>query len=327
MPITATEPVYLTALSPKDVKWDERRAEADGFRDLYRGTDFDCYSDRITNCSDLLVFAFQVADTGECALKLQAAKFCRVRHCPVCQWRRSLMWRAKAFKVLPTVIEQYPKSRFIFLTLTVKNCQLSELRETLVWMNKAWTLLTKRKEWPAQGWIKSVEVTRSHDDSAHPHFHCLVMVPPSYFKGGAYLSQERWSELWQACLRVDYSPIVHVQAIKPPKGASEGQEGSAMLTALCETLKYSVKPGDILTEDHRAMSNQEWLVGVTQQLHKTRAVATGGVLKEYLKLVENEPDDLIHADENGINEADTNSPRVAFGWREKAKRYRLKEGC
>lgn len=327
MPITATDPVYLAALSPKDVKWDERRAEADGFRDLYKDTDFDRYSSRITNCSELLVFAFQVADTGECALKLQAARFCRVRHCPVCQWRRSLMWRAKAFKVLPQLMEQYPKSRFIFLTLTVKNCQLSELKQTLAWMNKSWTLLTKRKEWPAQGWIKSVEVTRSHDGSAHPHFHCLLMVPPGYFKGGAYLSQERWSELWKGCLKVDYTPMVHIQAIKPPKGIQKATEADAMLTALCETLKYTVKPGDILGDESDAEANQAWLVELTKQLHKTRAVATGGVFKNCLRLLEEEPDDLIHSDDDGINEADMDSPRIAFGWREKAKRYRLTEDC
>ena len=153
------------------------------------------------------------------------------------------------------------------------------------------------------------------------------MVPPSYFKGGAYLSQKRWAELWQACLKVDYTPVVHIQAIKAPKGTSEGQEGAAMLTAVCETLKYSVKPGDVLQEDNRGMSNQEWLVELTRQLHKTRAVATGGVLKEYLKLLEEEPDDLIFADESGVTEPDLDSPRVAFGWRERTKRYKLTESC
>lgn len=326
MPDTGTNPVYLSDQSPKDKKWDDRRSEADGFRDLYRGSDFDCYSTRISNCSELLVFARQIADTGEGSLKLQAAKFCRVRHCPVCQWRRSLMWRAKAFKALPRLMEEYPKSRFIFLTLTVKNCQLSELRETLTWMNKSWTLLTKRKEWPAQGWIRSVEVTRSHDDSAHPHFHCLLMVRPSYFTTG-YLSQKRWSEIWQACLKVDYTPVVHIQVVKPSKGVQEGQERAAMLTALCETLKYSVKPSDILKTDAQIMADREWLIKITQQLHKTRAVATGGVLKEYMKDLEEEPENLINIDEDGISEPDLQSPRVAFGWREKARRYRLVEDC
>lgn len=327
MPDTGTGPVYLSDQSPKDKKWDERRSEADGFRDLYKGTDFDCYSTRINNCSQLLVFGLQSDDTGNYAHKLQAAKFCRVRHCPVCQWRRSSMWRAKAFEAFPQLLKDYPKSRFIFLTLTVRNCPLSELRETLTWMNKSWKRLIERKDWPAQGWIRSVEVTRDKDDWAHPHFHCLLMVPPSYFKGGAYLSHERWRALWKDCLKVDYDPSVNIKTVKPSKGAEEATEEAARLNAVCETLKYSIKANDILENGSQNKDAQAWLVGVTQQLHKTRAVATGGLLKEYMKLVGNEPDDLIHADEDGISEADTNSPRVAFGWHEGPKRYQLEKSC
>ncbi|MDI4746156.1 protein rep, partial [Salmonella enterica subsp. enterica serovar Kentucky] len=37
-----------------------------------------------------------------------------------------------------------------------------------------------RKEFkPVQGWIRTTEVTRGRDGSAHPHFHTLMMVPPS----------------------------------------------------------------------------------------------------------------------------------------------------
>lgn len=337
MPVKATDPVYLQALSPKDKKWDERRAEASAFRDLYTGTKFHKHSKRIDGCARLLEFGFSVSDDGVSALKLQRTWFCRVRHCPVCQWRRSLMWRARAFAALPKVLEHYPKARFIFLTLTVRNCELSELRQTLTQMNKSWTLLTKRKEWPALGWIRSVEVTRSRDDTAHPHFHCLLMVPPSYFKGGAYLSQKRWSEVWRSCLKVDYDPIIHVQVVKPLKGTQKGEEGASMLSAVCETLKYSVKPSDVLRDEssknpsidnkggatYTAMSNQDWLVNMTEHLKKTRAVAVGGVLKDFMKALEDEPEDLIHVDESGITEIDNDSPRVFFGWRERLTRYTL----
>lgn len=247
------------------------------------------------------------------------------------------MWRARAFTALPKVLEHYPKARFVFLTLTVRNCELSELRQTLTRMNKSWTLLTKRKEWPALGWIRSVEVTRSRDDTAHPHFHCLLMVPPSYFKGGAYLSQRRWSEVWRACLKVDYDPIIHVQVVKPPKGTQDGQEGVSMMNAVCETLKYSVKPSDVLRGDssknpstdnkggdtYKGVSDRDWLVTMTEHLKKTRAVAVGGVLKDFMKAIEEEPEDLIHVDENGITEVDNDSPRVFFGWRERLTRYTL----
>lgn len=328
--LQATDPIYLSALSPKDSRWDDKRSQADRFKALYQGTEYNCYAVRIADCSCRLLFAFQVDDTGLCKLKLQAAKFCRVRLCPVCQDRRSMMWRGKAFKILPKVLEDYPKARFIFLTLTVRNCPLVELRSTLEWMHKSWHKLVKRKEFSVvEGWIRSVEVTRGSDDTAHPHYHCLLMVRPSYFSTG-YVSQERWSTIWRECLGVEYKPIVDVRTVKPKKGTPEDEQQLAIMAAIVETIKYSSKPSDSLRSPEtlaltNTMTNQEWLVGLTKQLHKTRAIATGGLLKSYLKLLEEDPDDLIHVDENGLNESDPDSPRLMFGWREKAKRYQMQE--
>lgn len=321
--------VYLSDLSPKDKPWDRRRAEADGFKALFKGTVYHTYAVRIADCSCELVFAFAVDDNGTCSLKLQAARFCRVRLCPVCQGRRALMWTAKTIKIMPKVLEDHPKSRFIMLTLTVRNCELSDLRSQLGEMHKAWTKLVKRKEWNVQGWVRTTEVTRSHDDTAHPHYHCLLMVKPSYFGGDYYVSQERWVELWRDCLKVSYHPVVDVRAVRPKKGKM-AQEGDDVMSALVETIKYTVKPSDILRGDNCQqpgqrvrMTDQEWLIQLTTQLHKTRAIATGGILKDYLKVLEDEPEDLIHVDENGETQADEESPRVAFGWREQAKRYAM----
>lgn len=331
--LKATDPVYLSALSPKDSRWDDKRYQADKFKALYQGTEYNCYAVRIAECSCRLVFAFQVDDSGLCKLKLQAAHFCRVRLCPVCQDRRSMMWRGKAFKILPQVLADYPKARFIFLTLTVRNCSLDELRSKLTWMHKSWQKLVKRKEFaPVDGWIRSVEVTRGHDNTAHPHYHCLLMVKPSYFTGDRYVSQQRWSEVWRDCLEVEYNPVVDVRACKPKRGALEGQQQAAVMAAIVEAVKYSAKPSDVLRGAENTntpkgaaqhWANRGWLLELTKQLHKTRAIATGGVLKDYLKLLEEEPEDLIHVDEPGLTEADSESPRVVFGWRERARHYAM----
>ncbi len=321
--------VYLSDLSPRDKPWDKRRAEADGFKALYRGTVYHCYAVRIADCSCQLEFAFAPDDNGVCSLKLQTAKFCRVRLCPVCQSRRSLMWTAKTIKILPKVLEVYPKSRFIMLTLTVPNCFLPELKATLSDMHQAWRKLIQRKDWKVDGWVRTTEVTRGKDDTAHPHYHCLLMVKPTYFNGDYYISQKRWVELWKGCLKVSYDPIVDVRAIHHRKWHSES--GEPILAALVETIKYTVKPSDVLRGDNCQipgqqvrMTDQDWLVELTKQLHKTRAIATGGILKDYLKVLEDEPEDLIHVDENGEVPADSESPRVAFDWNSKNKRYHMK---
>src|SRR5436189_2318856 len=109
---------YLTDVSLKDKPWDKHRFEADQVKGLYCGTTFDRYAERIDNCSGLLEFSFLLnSETSEIGLKLKTARFSRVRHCPVCQWRRSLVWRARFFQALPKIRKEYPMARFLFLTL------------------------------------------------------------------------------------------------------------------------------------------------------------------------------------------------------------------
>lgn len=301
---------YLTDVSTRDKPWDIHKFHATQISQLYKGTIHDRYSERIDNCGGILEFSLLVdLETGEIRFKLKTAKFCRCRHCSICQWRRQEMWRARFFSALPRIRQAYPDARFLFLTLTVRNCELTELRSTLTQMNKSWELLSKRKAFPALGWLRSVEVTRSTNGTAHPHFHALLMVNPSFFTHG-YLSQKKWTELWQSCLKVDYTPIVNVKAVKPSKGSEDSEVATQLMKALCETLKYSVKPEDLV-------SDQAWLTELTTQLHKTRAVAVGGVFKTFIS--DEEPEDLIHS------ELDEDEPEsecsIWFGWREAVARY------
>jgi plasmid rolling circle replication initiator protein Rep len=294
----------LSDLSPRDQPWDKHRANCDRAAGYYSGSEFQRYSERMGDCSELLNFRLvPEAHHGVYRLKLATARFCKVRHCPVCQWRRSLMWKAKAYKILPKVVQDYPKYRWLFVTLTVKNCAITELRETLAWMNKGFKRLSELKTWPAKGWIKSTEVTRGRDGSAHPHFHILMMVPTSYF-GRDYLSQAKWVELWQKSLRLDYKPVLDVQALKP----TDSPTG-----LLAEVIKYQCKESD-LTAD------REWFLELTRQLHRTKAISVGGVLKDYLRELEQEPEDLI----GESNEPDSvDEGHLYFDWRRQQKKYRL----
>jgi len=229
------------------------------------------------------------------------------------------MWKGKAFNSFPKLIQDYPTARFLFLTLTVPNCPLGELRQTLAWMNKSWERLSKRKAFPAIGWVKAVEVTRRPNDYAHPHFHCLLMVKPGYF-GRNYLNQEDWTELWRKSLRVDYTPIVDIRIVKSPS-----QEKNGMLEPILEVFKYAVKPQDLLKNSDVLNSelDRRWLVELTTQLYKTKSIATGGLLKEYLKDLESEPEDLIHADELSDGEIDKELPSLVFTWSKSEKHFTL----
>jgi plasmid rolling circle replication initiator protein Rep len=338
-PIGGSNAAYLSELSPKDKPWDVHKEQSRAVASRYEQGGYEKYSKRIWECAQTLQFALRSNETGEVKFKLYAARFCRVRFCPVCQWRKSMMWRSRFIKVLPRILEERPKARFIFLTLTIKNCDLRDLRDTLARMNKAWKLLTLRKQFPAIGWVKSVEVTRGEDGTAHPHFHCLLLVHEGYFKRG-YLSHATWTNLWKDCLKVEYNPIVNVKVVKDRKVKKSLSEvyvpevpvsdvlvpatakvpevpgvSPDVLAGVLETLKYSVKPSDLAAE-------ADWLIELTKQMHKSRAVGLGGIFKEYMS--EDEPEDLIHTDTEEEEEVQEDDLKLIFDWAEMARRYAKK---
>lgn len=217
-----------------------------------------------------------------------------------------MKWRAKFFQALPTIEAAYPKHRWVFLTLTVRNPVMSELRATIQAMGRAFKRLTQRDEWPGKGWVKSLEITRGKDGHPHPHFHIMILVNPSYFTSESYVKQARWTELWQEAARLDYQPVVNVKAVK------RDVKKSAL-----ELLKYEVKPTDILQEEAICPG---WLPALHEQLHRVRAVAVAGCLRPFLTGLEADPDDYIGSDGEGIGES---TQLVLFNWKNIEKRYFL----
>ena len=288
---------YLADSSPKDKPWDTHRAEASQVGELLLspGTERWIYKQgkRVEACSPSLGFGLSAdLDTGEAKLKLLTAKFCRVKHCPVCQWRRSLMWKARFYSSLPQVLEIYPKAEWVFLTLTVRNCEIGDLKSQLQALNKAWNRFTQRTTFAGvDGWIRSTEITKGRDGTAHPHFHVLLMVGPSYFKKN-YTSKAAWAEAWKTCARLDYDPVVDVRKVRAKKADIDrhGSKVGALAAAAAEVLKYTVKPSDLL-------SDREWFLELVRQTFRSRAIATGGALKEVLRQDQETDEDFIHTEE------------------------------
>lgn len=322
----------LSAISDKDSVWDKQRHRTELVGDIYSyNAEFERYAERMTDCSTFLAYGF--SDDG---LKLKHANFCRVRHCPVCQWRRSMLWKSNMYVAYEEIKEQYPKGRWLFLTLTVRNCEITDLRETLKHMNKSWDRLVKRKAFYSvvDGWIRTTEVTRPKkkktkksdpdvicpvfgNTHAHPHFHVMLFVKPSYFSTG-YMSQQKWSELWGDVLRVDYQPMVDIRKVKPNKKKGQTEE-DAIKSAVMETLKYSVKPDDMVGDGSKKAN--DWFYELTRQTFKLRFVASGGVLKNALKRDDDiTNDDLINTNQD---EEDTNTDdrRLMFTYKKVVHKY------
>lgn len=291
----------LSEISQRDRPWDLHRTQADEVARLYAmGTDraVDRLSERMLECSRWLEFALNPDhESGEVVFRLQTARFCRCRYCPVCQWRRSLMWVARFMKRVQ--VPEFPKGRWLHLTLTVENVRVESLRATLGEMNEAWHRMLKRSAWPALGFIRSTEITRAKDGRAHPHFHALLLVSSSYF-GREYISHARWVALWREALRVDYDPSVRIQAFEARTITDE--TGVARALAPVEGLKYAVKPCDLIGDGEP--KDAEWLMELTRQTHKLRFIATGGVLRDALREDHESNDDLIRPDGEISDEAE-----------------------
>ena len=137
----------------------------------------------------------------------------------MCNWRRSLKMYSQVSQITDKILTTR-KSRFIFVTLTVKNPDAEHLTETLDLMNKGFSYITSNSRTfaPAQkfkeslqGYIKATEITyNSKENTYHPHIHCIFQVKTSYFTKG-YIKKSDWVELWQKAMNLDYQPSVHVK--------------------------------------------------------------------------------------------------------------------
>lgn len=231
--------------------------------------------------------------------KLYKTYFCRVRLCPMCQWRRSLKLFSQVSKITDYINQQNNNQvRYLFITLTQKNCCGSELVQEINKINKSFSLLvdkTKRVQ-PATkfkkmllGYIKSTEVTYNPKTKTyHPHLHCIFAVQGEYFNKENYINKNSWRAIWADLLKVDYLPQVNVQAIKPARQQK----------AVAELAKYPAKVSSILNLPQ--MQAVQVVMDLTTLCYKRRFVAFGGIFKKtkaLLKMqdVEAENADLVGA--------------------------------
>ena len=151
---------------------------------------------------------------------MHKAEFCRHRLCPTCNWRKSLKLFSQMKEVSARLLQDFPGARYLFLTLTVKNCSGAELAQTIDKMNFGFKLLVnagktnasakavKRTFWGTQKpWKSSTMQKRPSRPKCtpsgkilhrarpkgwqrepnygmyHPHFHVLLMVKPSFSTG------------------------------------------------------------------------------------------------------------------------------------------------
>ena len=304
----------------KDNNWKERKEENLNLAESYKRIGSEKYY-RVLDCSTFLEFTYFL-NTGE--KKLSSANFCKVRLCPMCSWRRSLKIFGQVSKVMDYVEENY-NYRYIFLTLTVKNCYGEDLKPTLDHMTKSFNKLSERKAFKqsVKGYFRSLEITYNKDENTyHPHFHLILAVNDSYFKDTRiYLTQKDWTELWKSSLKVDYMPIVDVRKLKKNIGKE-----------VAEVAKYTVKSEDFIIRETDGQINKKLTDEVVKTLdlalHRKRLTSFGFVFKEVhrkLNLDDAEDGDLINTDNDEDLRSDLTSVILRYQWNIGIKNYSLIE--
>ena len=262
-------------------------------------------------CGDFLLFARK----HDNKLKLARANFCKSRICNMCNWRRSLKLFGQVSQVIEAIRGKGIKVRYLFLTLTVKNCKSDKLTETINQLNAGFRLLVRndKKNKPTKiacnllGYMKAIEVTyNTKDDTYHPHIHCILAVRPSYFKSGNYMKHEDIQFLWQKCLNIDYAPQVNIKAIKA---------GNSTPKAIAELAKYPTKIATVLSVP--TDKQKEVLYTLASAIKGRRLITFGGLFKDIkaeLNLIDVEKDNNLVNVGDGDKESQVIN-YVKFTWR------------
>lgn len=255
-------------------------------------------AERLRGCATWLQFS-----GGDGVLKLHNANFCRVRLCPVCAWRRALKTYGQVRAIMADLGDSY---RYIFLTLTVPNCDGDALGSTITQLVQGFNRLMKYKSVSkvVKGYYRGLEVTHNVDnDTYHPHIHALLAVNPSYFTSRDYLRHDKWLALWRRAAQDNSIMQVDVRTIK---GATEH--------ACAEVAKYAVKPGDVICFDDWDLTVRTVAV-LDKALASRRLIGFGGCFADAhkrLHLDDAEDGDLTHV-ETDVTAAE-DEELITYAW-------------
>lgn len=223
----------------------------------------------INNCGSWLQF---LADKNLEKHKLYQGNFCTNRFCPICSKKKAIK-DAVELKVITEYVTKELKRQYIFVTFTAPNVSGKNLSEEIDKYNKAFNHFIKLKKYKnvIKGYIRKLEVTYNNNkksksyDTYHPHFHVLISVDISYFKGGIYIKRDEWLKDWQDVMQDKTITQVDVRRLQT-------QNKNMLDKSILELTKYIAK-------DSNYLENEEVFLDFYQGLKGKRQYAYGGDFK------------------------------------------------
>lgn len=308
---------YERLLDEKFPHWRNGKLKGFDLATLYRAAQIPDKADKVVSCSTWL----QYDATRDGRRQLRHFNACKNRLCPICSKRKAKRMVVQLLKVLDKVQADHKGTQFIFLTLTLRNCEGDKLRATLDALTTAWVKLIKRRPFTraVKGWFRAIEITYNEDtDTYHPHIHALLVVENAYFYKNSplYLTQPTWEKMWRESLQVDYNPRVDVRSTygKGGKTRKAKKERGEVL----EAAKYATKDSDFLNPRMAKEKAAEVVATYDAALRRKRLTAMGGWVKDAAAAlaVDVEADgDLVHdTDGDGELTAATAELLEDYGW-------------
>ena len=343
--------LYQDLLKQIDEEFAPRKQATEKLTDVYLRIGETKRAGRVNDCATFLDFTY--SDDDMC--RLAHANFCRDPLCPQCAKRKSI----KLYTQIKPCIEHLQKDgyRFVFVTLTIKNCYGDELSATCKQMYNAFTRLMDLKRLNfVKGAFRALEITHDNNEfitskmyykkvkhykkrglkigdknpnfhKFHPHFHIIWAVKENYFKSADYLHKEELIKLWQQSLNVDYAPSVDIRVckdknIKSDSAVVAGAEYKDLSSAVAEVAKYAVKSADYLNGSDEV--NDSTVKALLSAIRGRRMFEFYGVfrkVRQELKCDDIENGDLVHVE----TEQETVKPVVLihfyFAWNKKKRQY------
>lgn len=210
------------------------------------------------HCGDYLVM---LEDETRTHRKLDIGFFCRQRLCSGCAWRSAVKSAQCVAAISQALIDK--KRIMLMVTLTVPNVSGEQLRGTIQHIGQSWTRLLKREDYKL--WsdsIRKLEITYNGKyDTYHPHLHCVIYVPSSYFARN-YVSHDKLLADWRSATKQPEITQVDIRRCKNIGTSS----------AILEVAKYSAKASDYTQSE--AVCDTMY-----KALHHTRTMTYAGECK------------------------------------------------
>lgn len=272
-------------------------------------TETDYYTrkyERLEQCSTYLEFRREKSTKK---YKLINTNLCRVRLCPLCAYKRSLSVYHNTADIIKYINEKYSRSKYLFLTLTIKNVPGSQLSNAIDNLTRAWQNLSKQKRIKnvVLGTVRSIEITyNKRTDTYHPHLHVLIHTTSQIYAGRDYISQAEFTDRWRSAAGIDYQPVVDIRRVQHNNGRE-----------IAEIAKYSVKPIDW------DKCSESVIITLDDVLHKRHLLSLSGTMREAkreLKIadIEDKKEFLANFDEGD---------KILFFYHFAKNKYDIAAGC